>query len=95
MHHNKLIIACSDSDLFGVFKCFFPRGVRIAVLPYITVIMEMLVRHVIAELAVADGSRLLAKVYAGLIESHRIKRGKHSDIGNDRRVILSMAVAVR
>ena len=78
-----------------MFERLCPGYVGVAVMPVVAVIVEVRICHVVAELAVADGSRLLAKVYAGLIECHRIKRSKHSDIGKDRRIILAMAVTVR
>ena len=33
-------------------------------------------------------------IYTGHIQGNRIKGGKHADIGNNRSVVLSMAVAV-
>ncbi len=78
-----------------MFKSFFPGDIRIVVMPYITEIMEMLVGHVISQLAVPYGRSLCAKIDTGLIQSDGVKRCEHSYVGKDRSIVLAVAVTVR
>ena len=59
------------------------------------VVMPIGLGEVVAELAVADRLRLQRHVDARLVERDGIERGEHADVGQDRRVIFAVTVAVR
>ena len=72
-HRYEFVVTGAYSELFSMFKRFGPRSVRITVLPYISVIMEMIACHIVSELAVSDRFGLLAQIHACHIKSDRIK----------------------
>jgi hypothetical protein len=78
-----------------MLKSLSPGYIWITVVPYITMIMEMFLGHIVTKLTVSDRFSLLTKIYAGLIQSYRIKGSKHSNIRKDRRIILTVAVTIR
>ena len=72
-----------------------PLGLRRRIAERIAPICETGLFQVVAQLAVRHGMRGEACIHAGLIQRQRIKRGKHADVGQNRGVILPVAVAVR
>lgn len=94
-HKDQFILSCSKTDLlrmsqtrliFGIWRCIFKM---------IVVITEMFRRHPIRKLTVRKRSHFQTGIHTGLIQRERIKRCKHSDIREDRRIIFRMTVAVR
>ena len=61
----------------------------------VMVIDESRLCHIVAELAVGQRLRLHAHINARLIQRQRIKGSEHADIGQNGRVVLGVAVAVR
>ncbi len=95
LHGDELVLSRSEADLLAVLERLFPGYVRVVVLPDIMIVMEVRACHIVAELTVADRLCLLAEIDAGLIKCNRVKRSKHSDIGDNRCIVFAMAVAVR
>ena len=60
----------------------------------IVVIVEMRISQMIGELASRHGVCGQTGIGTGLIQSQGIKGGKHSQVGENRRIVFSVAVAV-
>ncbi len=95
LHGDQFILPGAEADLYGVLQGFLPGSVRVAVLPYIAVVMEMRIMQMLAQLAVGEGRCLFTEIHAGLIQCHRIKGSQHADVRQDRGVVLAVAVTVR
>ena len=72
-----------------------PFGFRRGILERIAPIGKARLLQIIGKLAVRHRVRRQAGIHARLIQRKRVKRRKHADIRQNRRIILSMAIAVR
>ena len=57
------------------------------------VIMEMRIVHMLIQQAAGQRRGGIARVGACLIQRHRIERGEHADVGQDRRIIFRMFIS--
>ena len=73
---------------------FFPVNVGIAVHEMIVVMLPVRFRQVVAELAVGHWRHFLAGIHAGLIQGYRVKGSEHADVGQNRRIVVAVTVAV-
>lgn len=91
---DQFITARAEADLFGVCKAAFPLRFRRAVDEVIVMIHKIGPPQVVRKLAVRHRLGGQAGIRTGLVERHRVKRGEHADIRQDRGVVFTVAVAV-
>ena len=91
----QVVLSRSKPDLLAVLQRFLPLDVWVAVQEAVVMVMPFRIRQMVTQLAVANRRCLLAEVGTCLIQSNRIERSKHPDVGQDGSVILIMAVTVR
>ena len=73
LHRNELVFTASEADLLTLLQSLFPCSIRIAVEPYIMMVMEIRTCHIVSELGIPDRSGLLAQIHACLVDSYRVK----------------------
>ena len=62
--------------------------------PLLTVKLEPALSDILPKYTLCNRSCLITQISTGLIKCYRIKRCQHTDIGNDRNIILCVAVTI-
>lgn len=87
---NQFIATASHADFLGMLGHHSPIGRGKNIAKVIAVRMFRLIQR-----TSFDKRLSIASICTGYIQCDRIKRGKHTDIGNNRHIILAMAIAAR
>ena len=91
---HELIGARAHADFLGVLEGLFPMHVGVGVEEVVVVALPVLLCEVVGELAVWQRRRLEAGIRTGLVERHRVERGKHALVRQDRRIVLATLSAI-
>ena len=91
---NQLVLSCSESNLLGVLQTRAPLRLGCRVLEVVVVIAEVVRVHTVVQVATRHRCGGKTSIYAGLVESQRVLRCEHTDVGKYRGIILGVAVAV-
>ena len=84
---NQFILCGTQTDFFGVFYLTLPVGGRMNIAEVVSMGMGFFVK-----VRTFQNGLSVNGICAGLIQSNRIKRSKHSHIGNNGSVIFCMTV---
>lgn len=88
------VLPGSQSDLLTLVQRSFPLNVGIGIHKMIVMAFPTGFCQIFSQLAVRNGGRLQAGIGTGLIQRHRIKACKHTDIWQNGRIVLPMAITV-
>lgn len=89
LYFNQFVFLISKTDFYAVFYCGFPVGIRVNVCKVVVVPAAVLFQN-----ASCNNRLAVDGVHTGHIEGHRIEGGEHADIGNNRDIVLGVAVTV-
>src|SRR3712207_6526498 len=95
LHRDQFIGTRADSDLLTMLQRLFPSYIWIAVHKVIMMMLKCRICQMFSQLAVPNRICFLTEIDTSLIQCNRIKRSQHSKIRKNRRIILTMAIAVR
>lgn len=94
MNLYKLIFHGSKTYLCPVLHGIPPMGAFPGIIKMIVAEMMFLFLQPLRKLTAGNGRHTIAHICTGCIQSHRIKAGKHTYIGNNRQVIFPVAITV-
>ena len=84
----QFIAPGSKADLLAMCQGLFPADIRIAVQEIVMMMMPSLFTQIIGQLAVRHRVSFKTCVRTGLIQRYGIEGGKHTDIRQNRCVVL-------
>lgn len=91
----QFILSRTKADLFRLIKGCLPFNIRVGIFKMIVVAVPSRLCKVLAKLTVFNRSCLQAGIGTRLVKSNRVEACKHSDIRQDRSIVLPMTVTVR
>ena len=95
LHPDQFIFPRPEPDFLCVGQALTPAGIWMNILERIMMMVPVRLFQMVCQLAVRQGICLQAQIRTGLIQRHCVKGGQHAQARQNRRVVLSMAVAVR
>ena len=94
LHLDQFVLSAAQTDLFGVRQAGLPLGIGVGVGKVVAVVAEAGDLQVACQHTAGERRRFEAGIDARLVERERIERTEHSDVRQDRAIVLAVAVAV-
>ena len=87
---DKLIVHGAESKLLRMLEARYPICRRVSVGKAVIVSLPLPAQH-----APRNYRLFVRRIRTGLVQSNRIKRSKHADVGDYRQIVLRVAIAIR